>query len=116
MENKQWHDRLQAAIPWGSSTCSKAAQLAPEEPAVIVGGKGCRVWDADGREFIDFRYGLGPVTLGYGYPAVEEAIREQLNSGIVFGHPHPLECEVAELLCDVVAGAEMARFLKSMRE
>ncbi|MDF2718848.1 MAG: hypothetical protein K0R28_5773 [Paenibacillus sp.] len=48
----QWHERLEKAIPWGSSTCSKAPVLLPEEPAVIVKGKGCRVWDADGNVFI----------------------------------------------------------------
>jgi glutamate-1-semialdehyde 2,1-aminomutase len=71
------------------------------------------VWDDRGREFIDFRNGLGPVTLGYRFPPVEEAIRRQLESGIVFGHPHPLECEVAEMLRDVIPCAEQVRFLKT---
>jgi glutamate-1-semialdehyde 2,1-aminomutase len=106
-------ERMEQAIPWGSSTCSKKPKLYPEEPGVIVRGKGCRVWDADGREFIDFRNGLGPVTLGYGFPEVDEAIRVQLESGIVFGHPHPLECEVAEMLTARIPCAEQARFLKT---
>jgi glutamate-1-semialdehyde 2,1-aminomutase len=109
----QWHERLEKAIPWGSSTCSKAPVLLPEEPAVIVKGKGCRVWDADGNEFIDFRNGLGPITLGYQFPDVDEAIRRQLANGIIFGHAHPLEAEVAELLCELIPCAEQARFLKT---
>ncbi|WP_239984562.1 aspartate aminotransferase family protein [Lentibacillus sediminis] len=100
-------------MPWGSGTCSKAPRLLPEEPGVIVKGKGCRVRDADGREFIDFRNGLGPITLGYQFPDVDAAIQDQLSSGILYGHPHPLECEVAEMLCEVVPGAEQARFLKT---
>jgi glutamate-1-semialdehyde 2,1-aminomutase len=112
-QNACWTERLQQVMPWGSSTCSKAPRFAPEEPGVIVRGKGCRVWDADGREFIDFRNALGPITLGYGFPAVDAAIREQLDSGIVFGHPHPLECEVAEALCRAIPCAEQARFLKT---
>lgn len=112
-ENPQWHERLQHVMPFGASTCSKAPKLLPEEPAVIVRGKGCRVWDADGREFIDFRNSLGPITLGYCFPAVDRAIREQLDCGIVFGHPHPLECEVAETICEVIPCAEQARFLKT---
>ena len=112
-KSQEWTDRLQRVIPWGSSTCSKSPRLTPEEPGVIVKGKGCRVWDADGREFIDFRNGLGPVTLGYQFPAVDTAIRKQLKQGIVFGHPHPLECEVAEMLCEVIPCAERARFLKT---
>lgn len=109
----QWHERLTKTIPWGSSTCSKAPALLPEEPAVIVKGEGCRVWDADGNAFIDFRNGLGPITLGYQYPEVDDAIRRQLANGIVFGHAHPLEAEVAERFCELVPGAERARFLKT---
>lgn len=111
--SQQWTDRLNKAIPCGSSTGSKAPLYAPEEPGVIVRGKGCRVWDADGREYIDFRNGLGPVTLGYGYPEVDEAIRRQLDNGIIYGHPHTLEAEVAELVCELIPCAEQARFLKT---
>ena len=111
--SQQWHERLLNVMPWGSSTCSKAPTLLPEEPAVIVKGKGCRVWDADGNEYIDFRNGLGPVTLGYRFPEVDGAIREQLENGILFGQPHPLEAEVAEMLCGRIPCAEQARFLKT---
>ena len=111
--SQQWADRLKAVVPWGSSTCSKAAPYMPDEPGVIVRGNGCRVWDADGKEYIDYRNSLGPVTLGYRFPAVDEAIRKQLEAGIIFGHPHPLEGEVAEMLCEVIPCAERARFLKT---
>jgi glutamate-1-semialdehyde 2,1-aminomutase len=111
--NEQWNERLNRTIPWGSSTCSKAPQFLPDEPAVIVKGQGCRVWDADGNVYIDYRNGLGPITLGYQFPEVDEAIRTQLGNGIIFGHPHPLEAEVAELLCEVIPCAEQARFLKT---
>lgn len=108
-----WTDRLDDVMPWGSSTCSKAPTLLPDEPAVIVRGDGCRVWDDRGREFIDFRNALGPVTLGYRFPAVDNAVRAQLDRGILYGHPHPLECEVAELLRDAIPCAEQVRFLKT---
>lgn len=97
----------------GSSTGSKRPQRMPEEPGVLVRGDGCRVWDADGREFIDFRNGLGPVTLGYRVPEIDAAIKAQLADGIVFGHPHPLEGEVARLLCENIPCAEQVRFLKT---
>lgn len=112
-KSKEIQERMRRVIPFGSSTCSKSALYMPDEPGVIVRGKGCRVWDADGREFIDFRNSLGPITLGYCFPAVDEAIRAQLGEGIIFGHPHPVEGEVAEMLCDVVPCAERARFLKT---
>lgn len=97
----------------GTSTLSKAAQYEDVEPALIARGKGCRVWDLDGNEYIDFRCGLGPVTLGYGVPEINDAIAAQLQSGICFGHPHPLEGEVAELLTEVIPCAERVRFLKT---
>lgn len=100
-------------MPFGSSCGSKAAVLIPEEPAVIVRGKGCRAWDAEGREFIDFKNALGPVTLGYQFPAVDNAIREQLEKGILFSAPAPLEAEVSEMLCEVIPCAEQAVFLKT---
>jgi glutamate-1-semialdehyde 2,1-aminomutase len=71
------------------------------------------VWDADGREFIDYRNSLGPITLGYQFPATDEAIRRQLSQGIIFGHPHPLEGEVAEMLRECIPCAERVRFLKT---
>ncbi|MEU4014023.1 aminotransferase class III-fold pyridoxal phosphate-dependent enzyme [Microbacterium sp. NPDC028030] len=108
-----WRERALAVMPVGSSTNSKAPTLLPEEPEVIVRGRGCRVWDDRGREFIDYRCALGPVTLGYADPTVDAAIRTQLDDGILFGHPHPLETTTAELFCALVPGAEAARFLKT---
>lgn len=113
MNNEKWHKRFCEKIPWGSGTCSKAPLYMPEEPAALERGFGCRVQDVDGRIFIDFRNGLGPVTLGYCYPAVDEAIKKQLEKGILYGHPHTLECEVAEMFCDMIPCADQARFLKT---
>ncbi|MCE5340168.1 MAG: aminotransferase class III-fold pyridoxal phosphate-dependent enzyme [Planctomycetaceae bacterium] len=100
-------------IPQGTSTSSKTPLFEDSEPAQIARGKGCRVWDLDGNEYIDFRNGLGPVLLGYCFPQTDEAIINQLKNGIVFGHPHQLEGEVAELLVDNIPCAERVRFLKT---
>lgn len=108
-----WRDRALTVMPVGSSTNSKAPTLLPDEPEVIVRGSGCRVWDDRGREFIDYRCALGAVSLGYRNPAVDAAIAAQLEDGILFGHPHPLETTTAELFCSLVPGAEAARFLKT---
>lgn len=113
LRSRNIYERSLEYIPWGASTCSKRPALLPDEPAVILKGKGGRVWDADGNEYIDFRNALGPVTLGYCHPYVDAAIKEQLDNGIIFGHSHPLEGEIAELFCKVVPCAEKARFLKT---
>lgn len=97
----------------GSSTSSKVPLFENSEPALIVKGKGCKVWDFDGNEYIDFRNALGPVTLGYAIPEINRAIVEQLNNGIIFGHPHPLEGQIAKLLVELIPCAERVRFLKT---
>ena len=109
------YDLAQQVIPLGTQTHSKAPReaLRGVEPCYLVRGDGCRVWDADGNEYIDFRNGLGPITLGYRYPAVDEALKAQLESGIVFSYAHPLEVEVAQRLVEVLPCAERVRFLKT---
>ncbi|MCK5811550.1 MAG: aminotransferase class III-fold pyridoxal phosphate-dependent enzyme [Clostridiales bacterium] len=112
-DNNYWFNQLEKYVAGGSSTGSKRATLQPEEPSVIVKGEGCRVIDANNKEYIDFRNGLGPVTLGYNYKEVTNAIKRQLNKGIVFGHPTPLEAEVAKMLTKIIPCAEKVRFLKT---
>ncbi|NLB80280.1 MAG: aminotransferase class III-fold pyridoxal phosphate-dependent enzyme [Clostridiaceae bacterium] len=112
-QRNEWNKRLIDTMPKGSSTASKAPKYLPEEPEVILRGRGCRVWDDKAHEFIDFRNALGPVTLGYCYPEVDQAITAQLKNGIIFGHPSSIECEVSEKLCEVIPCAEQARFLKT---
>lgn len=114
-QNKEnFLNRVNKVMPHGvSSTNSKSPRFLPEEPVAIDRGKGCRVWDMEDREFIDFRNGLGPVTLGYRFPEVDKAIEAQLAKGIVYGHPHHLEFEVAERLTELIPCAEQVRFLKT---
>jgi len=114
---RSWALRRRACdlLPRGTSTNSKAPLPGLEgvEPCFVVRGRGCRVWDLDGNEYIDYRNALGPVTLGYAYPAVVEAVRDQLDRGIVFGYPHPLEPELAETLRRIIPCCQMVRFLKT---
>ena len=107
------HKKQKARLAGGSSTNSKTPHFEGDEPALIVRGKGCRVWDLDGNEYIDFRGGLGPVSLGYCVPEINAAVSAQLENGVCFGHPSPLEGEVAELLHDAVPCAQKSRFLKA---
>jgi glutamate-1-semialdehyde aminotransferase len=82
-------------------------------PKYVARGRGARVWDVDGNEFLDFSMAVGPLSLGYCYPAVDAAILAQLRDGITFSLMHPLEVEVAELLREVVPGVESVRFSKT---
>ncbi|QEM09664.1 aminotransferase class III-fold pyridoxal phosphate-dependent enzyme [Mucilaginibacter rubeus] len=82
-------------------------------PKYLVKGKGSHVWDVDGNEFIDLNSAIGPISLGYAYPAVDEAIRQQLNDGITFSLMHPLEVELSELVQQVVPNAEAVKISKT---
>lgn len=108
-------DRAERVIPLGSQTFSKSRTQYPYgvSPYFITRGQGSRVWDLDGNEYIDFVSSLASVTLGYNDPDVTQAVREQLESGVIFSLPHPIETEVAELICDMVPCAEMVRFGKN---
>lgn len=79
-------------------------------PKYLQRGKGSHVWDVDGNEFIDYTMGVGPLSLGYSYDVVDDAIKEQLKDGITFSLTHPLEVEVAELINKVVPNAESIRY------
>lgn len=82
-------------------------------PKYLKKGKGCRVWDVDGNEYIDYGMALGPVILGYCYDKVDEAIKNQLKDAIILTQMHPLEVEVAQLLVDIIPCAEMVRYGKN---
>ena len=105
-------------IPGGSQTMSKRATAFAlgAMPIYIDRAEGCRVWDVDGNEYVDFIGALGPITLGYCYPAVDEAVREQLLRGSIFPMLSPLEVEAARAVIECVPCAEMVRFLKTGAE
>jgi len=113
---RSWQQYREACkvVPWGTGTGSKrpAAALANDQPAQIERARGSRVWDVDGNEYIDFRLGCGPITLGYGHPLVDQAAKEQIDRGVLTSLPVDLERRVAELLIELVPCAEMVRFFK----
>ena len=83
-------------IPWGTQTNAKRPYpaFARAMPKFIERGKGCRLWDMEGKEYIDFRLALGPVTLGYCYDEVDDAVRAQLAEGVLFSMASPIELEL----------------------
>jgi glutamate-1-semialdehyde aminotransferase len=85
-------------------------------PKYLRSGQGTHVWDVDGNKYIDFNMGVGPISLGYGYKSIDEAIKHQLKDGITFSLMHPLEVEVAELIRDLIPNAESVRYSKTGAE
>lgn len=114
-ESEALYARARGLIPAGTQTLAKGPTQFVDgvAPKYLARGQGCRVWDVDGNEYIDLSMGVGPLVLGYSYPRVDEAIREQLARGITFSLMHPLEVEVAELVRSLVPGADAVRFSKT---
>jgi glutamate-1-semialdehyde 2,1-aminomutase len=107
--------RAERVIPLGSQTFSKSRTQYPVgvSPLFIQRARGSRAWDLDGNEYIDFASSLASITLGYGDAEVTRAVQAQLEEGVIFSLPHPVETEVAELICEMVPCAEMVRFGKN---
>ena len=114
-QSEQLLKRAEQTIPLGSQTFSKSKTAYPfgVSPFFIERGKGCQVWDVDGNQYTDYVSGLLSVSLGYCDQNVDQAVIEQLKSGVTFSLPHRLETEVAEMLVDMVPCAEMVRFGKN---
>jgi glutamate-1-semialdehyde 2,1-aminomutase/spore coat polysaccharide biosynthesis protein SpsF len=114
-KSREWLERATKVIPTRSQTFSKSPTQFVQgvSPTFLARGKGSHAFDVDGNEYIDYVNGLGPIILGYGDPAVTEAVIRQVREGSTFSLPHPLEVEVAELLCEIIPCAEMVRYGKN---
>lgn len=107
--------RALKTIPLGSQTFSKSHIQMPQKraPMFLESGKGARVWDVDGNEYVDCMMALAPVVLGYCDLDVDAAIASQLKKGISLSMPTRLEMEVAERIVSMVPCAELVRFGKN---
>jgi glutamate-1-semialdehyde aminotransferase len=114
-KNQRHYHKALKIIPWASQTNAKRwdAENTPSMPPFIKHADGCRVWDLDGKEYIDFRCALGPIILGYRYPAVENAVKQQMENGVLFSMASPLESETAEAIVQSVPWIEQIRFVKT---
>ena len=109
------YQRALEVIPWATQTNAKRYDNDPiaSRPPFIKKAKGCRMWDLDGKEYIDYRAALGPITLGYAYDEVDEAVRRQIADGVLFSMASPLELEAAEEILKTIGWAEKIRFMKT---
>ncbi|TLM88341.1 MAG: aminotransferase class III-fold pyridoxal phosphate-dependent enzyme, partial [Actinobacteria bacterium] len=114
-ESEKLHERALKTIPLGTQTFSKSKTQLPfgAAPFFAARASGSRLTDVDGNEYVDFMSSLCAVTLGYSDPDVTDAVRQQLDDGVIFSLPHPLEIDVSELVVQMVPCAEMVRFGKN---
>jgi glutamate-1-semialdehyde 2,1-aminomutase len=106
--------RLHDLIPGGAHTYARGSDQYPEFMApVLTRGQGCRVWDADDNEYVEYGMGLRSVTLGHGFRPVVEAVSSAIADGVNFSRPTLLELAAAEDFLNLVHGADMVKFAKN---
>ncbi len=103
-------------VPGFTSTGSKRPDAMFGSPALITRASGCRVWDPDGREYVDYVMALGAVALGYGHPDVNRAAEAAIAAGVVGPLPPVAEQQLAEALAERIPWLERVRFLKTGAE
>ena len=99
MTQAEWMERAQEVLPAGGFANFDHSILIRE-------GKGSRVWDEDGNEFIDYLIGSGPMLVGHGHPEVVDAAQEQIGKGMTFFANNAAGVELAEEICRAVPCAE----------
>lgn len=110
------YDKACKLIPGGVNSPVRAFKSVGLNPHFIKSGKGCRIVDEDGNEFIDFVCSWGPLILGHCHPEVIDSIEKTLRDGTSFGAPTKREIEMAETICSMVPSVEMVRLVSSGTE
>jgi glutamate-1-semialdehyde 2,1-aminomutase len=100
-------------MPGGTSSNFRAWG---EDTIYVDRGRGGRVWDVDGNEFVDLRMGYGPVILGHGDPRVDDHVNERMRQGVSFSLTSEDEVRACELICELNGWVEMARMTVSGTE
>jgi glutamate-1-semialdehyde 2,1-aminomutase len=113
-EGDRINQRFHEIVPGASHTYSKGEDQFPlRSPKIMVRAQGAYCWDADGNRYLDWAMGNRVMVLGHCYPAVNEAVKRQIDSGVNFTRPGILEYELAEYLVDLLPVAEMVKFGKN---
>ncbi|HMA20241.1 MAG TPA: glutamate-1-semialdehyde 2,1-aminomutase [Gemmatimonadaceae bacterium] len=108
--------RSRDLFPGGVNSPVRAFRGVGGDPVVAARGEGARIWDADGKEYIDYVLSWGPLVLGHAHPMVLDALDEAMRSGTSFGMPTELEVKLGELIRERMPHVEMMRFVSSGTE
>src|ERR1700733_12579053 len=113
-EGDRINQRFHELVPGASHTYSKGEDQFPlRSPKIMVRAQGAYCWDADGNRYLDWAMGNRVMVLGHCYPAVNDAVKRQIDSGVNFTRPGILEYELGEDLVVLLAVAEMVKFGKN---
>ncbi|MDJ0811118.1 MAG: glutamate-1-semialdehyde 2,1-aminomutase [Desulfobacterales bacterium] len=116
MQSQALFERALNIIPGGVNSPVRACKSVGTTPLFIDRAEGSRIWDADGREYIDYVGSWGPMILGHRHPDVIQAVSRVLERGTSFGAPTDLELELADLVIAAVPSIEKVRMVNSGTE
>ena len=114
--SKKLFAEAQCYLPGGVDSPVRAFKAVGGTPLFIARGKGSKIYDADGNEFIDFVNSWGPMILGHAYPPVVAALKKAAEQGTSFGAPTELETVLAKMISAAMPSIEMLRFVSSGTE
>jgi glutamate-1-semialdehyde 2,1-aminomutase len=114
--SRRLFERARRSIPGGVNSPVRAFGAVGGVPRFLVRGKGARVWDADGNEYVDYVGSWGPLVLGHAHPTVLRAVRAALPKGTSFGAPTEAEVDLAEKIRSAVPSVERVRLVSSGTE
>lgn len=110
------YKRALSVIPGGVNSPVRAFGSVGMSPRFLADAKGCRVWDTDGREYIDYIGSWGPMILGHNHPAILESVIKAAERGLSYGAATEIEVEMAEFVCEHIPSVEMIRMVNSGTE
>ena len=109
-------DEAARFIPGGVNSPVRSFAAVGGDPVFFTRGAGATLYDADGRGYLDYVGSWGPAIVGHAHPEVLRVVRMAIDAGLGFGAPHPLETEMAHILCTRVASMEKVRLVSSGTE
>jgi glutamate-1-semialdehyde 2,1-aminomutase len=114
--SERFFKEAQRYIPGGVNSPVRAFRAVGGTPLFIQRAQGARIWDVDGKEYIDYVASWGPMILGHAHPQVVEAIQHAAEQGTSYGAPTALEVELASLIVEAVPSVELLRMVNSGTE
>lgn len=114
--NEELFERAQKTIPGGVNSPVRAFRSVGGAPRFIRKAKGAYMWDAEGKQFIDYIGSWGPMILGHNHPAVIKAVEEAVEKGLSFGAVTEGETELAEEIVKIMPNIEQVRLVSSGTE
>lgn len=115
-KSEELFERALRVIPGGVNSPVRAYRAVGGVPRFIARGKGSRITDEDGKEYLDFVGSWGPLILGHAREEIVEAVTRAAADGLSFGAATRAEVEMAELICSMVPSVEMVRLVNSGTE